>query len=490
MIGSRSRYSGLTSDLADILTEHITSPGHLQYGVAKDTPVSPHLILQHRAMFKNLLQLYSSLSFKKTSLIAALEIVADRNKFGLSKHDFRDFKVIVAARLMMMCRHITQAKRRTKAPAWVQQLVAEEGSGLERLFGSASSSSGGRKPAAAEEAEAELVVEDEEADEQENGEEEDDEEEEDEEEEAEVVDHSSEEPPQKPACKKPAAAAKVASPVATAASPAATAASPAAKFFFGWDSETWRAWRSPVENPAEKEWALVSLELGADDMAPPRAKWPDGVEWEVAELTSVAVKSRAMTATTAKSVEVHYSSRTSTGAPVVVKDRADREPLVSMYLSGKQVCQVKKLHVGENLAKELMIQVAQAFVDEKIEKCQLFVERDRLLSSRGIEAPSRGNKKDMKKPAAAGKVAQEATPETPPSKRPSASPAKSAAIAGTSLEEVMDEIAAEATLKAVVGDKKRSRAGDKAAVGDKKAKFKAPVQKIEAPPVESMFDYV
>ena len=90
-----------------------------------------------------------------------------------------------------------------------------------------------------------------------------------------------------------------------------------------------------------REYAEKKLKPQDDDLAPPIARWSDGSQHQVAELTSLAARTmNDAPVPTQRASTVYYEARTNSGAPVVVKDRADRGLLVSMYLSGKQVLQV------------------------------------------------------------------------------------------------------------------------------------------------------
>eukprot|EP00969_Alexandrium_andersonii_P164597 7275643-Alexandrium_andersonii.AAC.1 len=52
---------------------------------------------------------------------AALFLVAGKHKreWGLGRAQLQDFKATVAARVRLLCRDVSQARRRAKKPTWV-----------------------------------------------------------------------------------------------------------------------------------------------------------------------------------------------------------------------------------------------------------------------------------------------------------------------------------------------------------------------------------
>ena len=138
---------------------------------------------------------------------------------------------------------------------------------------------------------------------------------------------------------------------------------------------------------------------GAFDLDPPRARWPDGCEHAIGELTSLALKNMDF-APRRKGAAVHYEGATSTGMPIIVKDRADRTPLISIYLASKQVLQ---LSLGGGMAKEFGIQtmtgIAEKLADGKVERNNLVRLRDKMLVDAGFPPQARGAAR--KRPAAA-----------------------------------------------------------------------------------------
>ncbi|MFM7990133.1 MAG: hypothetical protein ACKPKO_63540, partial [Candidatus Fonsibacter sp.] len=100
-----------------------------------------------------------------------------------------------------------------------------------------------------------------------------------------------------------------------------------------------RAWRCKADSTDQKEFALPELPQDDDDMAPPLAKFSDGNTFEITELTSLTAKN-LVPATVVMPPVIHWRGRTESGATVIIKDNTDRHPLVSMFLSRKQVLQV------------------------------------------------------------------------------------------------------------------------------------------------------
>lgn len=158
--------------------------------------------------------------------------------------------------------------------------------------------------------------------------------------------------------------------------------------FYGWDSEMRRAWRCKVPDTLNKEFANEELEVGNDDMGAPMAVWHDGDKHAVVELTNLVVKAWASGAATRRTVACHFEDKTTTSAPVLVRDRPDRgeEPLVSILVSGRQVCQqVVNERGDQETAVDIMCQLAKALCAGTLEQSQLYKERDHLLKVKGCK---------------------------------------------------------------------------------------------------------
>ena len=78
--------------------------------------------------------------------------------------------------------------------------------------------------------------------------------------------------------------------------------------------------------------------------------------------------------------------RSTTGAPIIVRHRADRKhPLVSLFGSGKQIIQIVVAPpVSPEVAAAIMVDIGSRFIDGSLAKCDLYKERNALLCKRGL----------------------------------------------------------------------------------------------------------
>ena len=105
------------------------------------------------------------------------------------------------------------------------------------------------------------------------------------------------------------------------------------EWLFGWNAETserGKVWRCPTTSPKEKE---------CTDQFTPGTSAADGMKREIPEFLTAAVEAKHILASKKR---VHVTLRSPSGAPIVVKDRVDRNklPLISLFHSSKQVCQI------------------------------------------------------------------------------------------------------------------------------------------------------
>ena len=112
------------------------------------------------------------------------------------------------------------------------------------------------------------------------------------------------------------------------------------EWLFGWNAEIGergKVWRCPTTSPKAKEYT--------DQFTPgtsaldPVATFADGMKREIPEFLTAALEAKQIVASKKR---VHVTLNIPSGAPIVVKDRVDRNklPLISLFLSSKQVCQI------------------------------------------------------------------------------------------------------------------------------------------------------
>ena len=131
---------------------------------------------------------------------------------------------------------------------------------------------------------------------------------------------------------------------------------------------------SPSARP-EPSLPISRLE-GAVDTDTPVAEWPDGHKYLVAGVTFASLSKKPEAA-----VEVHFESEhKDTHHRVTVKDRTDRQPLISMYEQQRQVLQVSVNSFGSHRqAAAFMVGIAKQYCNGEVDKAMLKELRDRTI---------------------------------------------------------------------------------------------------------------
>ena len=116
------------------------------------------------------------------------------------------------------------------------------------------------------------------------------------------------------------------------------------KWQFDWNAEireTSKAWRCRTTSPKAKEYTDL-LTPGASALDPVVATFADAMKREIPEFLTAALEAKQIVASKKR---VHVTLESPSGAPIVVKDRVDRNklPLISLFLSSKRVCQIVPL---------------------------------------------------------------------------------------------------------------------------------------------------
>ena len=285
----------------------------------------------------------------KEKMEKALEHLARANHqtWKLSPEQVNDFKTVVAGRVRHMCYHMRLALSKPAVPKWVAD-----------LFGDSE-----HDDAAAQDVEKE-------EEEEEEGEEEGEDEENldgadsrgEKEDHPDDGDHGSKD--------------------VNAASSSGTTHDKC-EWLVGWNQQTRRAWRCKANEPMLKSFTS-DIRPGDSDLAPAIAKWSDGFEHPIAQLPSLALRTRQECETDAASHGHLFSGRTATGAPIVVRRRSDRGLLVSVFESGKQIVQVPVNDVVNiEAAEEVGVTLGREYAAGSLEKSQLYPERNRLLAAKG-----------------------------------------------------------------------------------------------------------
>ena len=122
----------------------------------------------------------------------------------------------------------------------------------------------------------------------------------------------------------------------------------------GWDNEHMQAWRAdPKTDPKLKAkdtvpWKGLIVPEDESDGSFMVARWPDGHEWAVPNVTVKYWKTRQEAlrkkeTTKRPSIMLKFAKmQESTKNLIEVKPRKDRFPLLSIYIQGQQVLQVQQ----------------------------------------------------------------------------------------------------------------------------------------------------
>ena len=181
-------------------------------------------------------------------------------------------------------------------------------------------------------------------------------------------------------------------------------------WIFGWCPHAKKAFRHPPDEAGSREYTN-KLVCGSHADAAPTAHWPDGASWAVSAITSrQIIDAPGQPGPPAESEletpaheqlpppQTHMTARTAIdNLPVLVKDRfdKDRPPLVSIYMSSQQVCQVPVARVGHKKAVDCLITIARQLVEGTIEKKQLYPLRNQMLNLKPVRKTSKAPDPDL-----------------------------------------------------------------------------------------------
>jgi hypothetical protein len=190
-------------------------------------------------------------------------------------------------------------------------------------------------------------------------------------------------------------------PSSSAAPSAAAAATPPAslptEFFHGWDTELSIAFRFPEGQPHKKEIAKrVFKPEGSALIDPVVAEYADGSTHIVSDITCENLDSIRSSRQSAPSAHVFVEGQVvATHHRIVVKERADRRLLVSMFEQGKQILQVPVYRLGDeskesvDKAAKLMVEIASKYCTGVVGKRLLTKERNAMLAALNLPKPAR-----------------------------------------------------------------------------------------------------
>ena len=152
----------------------------------------------------------------------------------------------------------------------------------------------------------------------------------------------------------------------------------------------------------------ISRPEGAADTDTPVAEWPDGHKYLVAGVTFASLSKKPEAA-----VEVHFESEhKDTHHRVTVKDRTDRQPLISMYEQQRQVLQLSvNSFESPRQAAAFMVGIAKQYCNGEVDKAMLKELRDRTIPKKA--GVSKGKHAILQR----GRHATWRTPRSTPRKR-------------------------------------------------------------------------
>ncbi|CAK0891508.1 unnamed protein product, partial [Prorocentrum cordatum] len=137
------------------------------------------------------------------------------------------------------------------------------------------------------------------------------------------------------------------------------------QYYVGWDTELRQAWRSSTSDANRKEFADDECIMGDTDGDPITAKWSDGFEHIITDITIGQFK------------EVGIQQ------PAGVKYRSEgphRPRIISIYVDGDQKCQARPdLFKNPTAAEKFMKDLATSYCDGAVELEQLHSARDDKL---------------------------------------------------------------------------------------------------------------
>ena len=165
-------------------------------------------------------------------------------------------------------------------------------------------------------------------------------------------------------------------------------------YFYGFSEELRSAWRKPASRPRAPQELTKDIRVRADalDSDPVYAVWADGAEHEITDITAKQWRDLCALHRHGSIKKVLWSGEHCVShEKVEVKPRPDRHPLVSMYLMGKQVLQVREdTFASAECAQNFMVGLAERYCkNEFADVAALKRARDELhpLAQRTMKRP-------------------------------------------------------------------------------------------------------
>lgn len=298
--GSRLRWNGSAHELADTIRPYAKHPSWFVYAEkdGKGTLCVPKLE-KHKHMWQKVRRLIPSMCFTQKTVEMAMKNIIEDAGWDMTAAQRKEAAEVFARRFKVGCRHLSQALRKgAKQPKWCARLFKEEMQGSE--------------------------ADEEEADEEDNNKSDDED------------DGTLEDPPPPP-------------PLRPQTKRRKTQADSEDWPMWGYDPEQRAAWRAKGYAATDHKELTTDIYAPHDakDTDPVMARFQDGLEYPLAELTVSAWGLKSAANVRASHARQKSATRNELwtmdlkdGSNLMVKLRKDRHMLVSMYKGQKQICQV------------------------------------------------------------------------------------------------------------------------------------------------------
>jgi hypothetical protein len=110
------------------------SPGWFRYAEQDGKgAISPNMLKQFADLWQKLHKLQNNLSFNKTTMTAANKAVMEKKQEEWQLTDQQDLEQpkVLANRLRLACRHVSQALGKKTSPQWISMIFGEKKPGEE-----------------------------------------------------------------------------------------------------------------------------------------------------------------------------------------------------------------------------------------------------------------------------------------------------------------------------------------------------------------------
>ena len=122
----RPRYEGDAETLAAAILPSATNAGWLHYSTDMKDKIDVARIRTHAALIRRLYLLQANLSFTKTQVEAAMQIVLLKGHFSLADKHRVSWVKVTAQRMRVMCRHVSNTNTKATKPKWLKYVLYYE----------------------------------------------------------------------------------------------------------------------------------------------------------------------------------------------------------------------------------------------------------------------------------------------------------------------------------------------------------------------------